>query len=339
MGNITQKQGRILVLIEREDQGIASITFELLGMGKRLANGSRRILCAAVLGHKLTKVSSEIAYFADEVYFLDHALLERFEAEAYASGLEQLCRNVNPDIVLMGHSLNGQDLSPRLAYKMGVQVISDCIDLAFEPGTEHLHCTKPVYGAKIIAHFKLDRKPYIVTLRSKVIEPIGSSPAQGKVIHFNPVIDESLAKVELIERIEEESISLGTADAIVAGGRGIKNDEGFAEGLDQLKELVRVLTRYFRKVELGASRPLVDAGSAPSSRQIGLTGEKVAPELYVAVGISGSLQHLTGMLGSKKIIAINNNRKAPIFEVSHYGVIGNYQDVVPAFIKKLEELL
>jgi electron transfer flavoprotein alpha subunit len=174
----------------------------------------------------------------------------------------------------------------------------------------------------------------MATLRSKAAKPIGLGATRGKVIHFNPVIGESSAKIELVQAIKEESISLNNAEAIVSGGRGIQN----AEGIEQLRGLVKSLRRYFSRVEWGASRPLVDAHLAPSSRQIGLTGEKVAPELYIAVGISGSMQHVTGISGAKKIIAINTNPKAPIFEVADYGVIGSFEEVVPALIKKLEEL-
>jgi len=338
MDNVNQEQRRILVLVEKEGQGIRPITFELLGAGRKLVEDSEGVLCAVVMGHEIAEASREIVQFVEEVYSLDHISLEHFQAEIYVSALEQLFRNINPDILLMAHTLNGLDLAPRLAWKLGTQVITDCVGISINPETGYLHCLKPVYGAKLIAEFELDKKPFMVMVRSKAIEPTGPRPSPGKIIHFTPIVDTSLAKVELIDTIKEESIGLDKADAIVAGGRGIKSDEG-TEGLEQLKELIRVLKRRFSKVELGASRPLVDGGLVPSSRQVGLTGEKVAPELYIAVGISGSLQHLTGMLGSKKIIAINNNSKAPIFEVAHYGIVGNYQDVLPSLIRKLEELL
>jgi electron transfer flavoprotein alpha subunit len=140
--------------------------------------------------------------------------------------------------------------------------------------------------------------------------------------------------VECTKRIKEESISLSKANAIVSAGRGVKD----LDGISRLKGLIHILGTYFNRVELGASRPLVDTHVVPSSRQVGLTGEKVAPELYIAIGISGSLQHVTGILGAKKIVAINSNPKAPIFQVADYGIIGNFEEVVPALIKKLEEL-
>ena len=332
MENSTPDKKRVLVLMEREGREVASVTFELLAAGRKFANELHGALCAAVLDDGVSGLSLEIAHFVDEVYCINHSLLRDFRADLYADVTEQLCRNLNPDIVMMGHTLNSLDLAPRLAYRMGVQVITDCVHLSMESG--HIHCTKPIYGAKVFAVFELEKKPYIVTLRPKTFEPIGPSPVKGNIIHFDPVIEGSSVKVELIKTIKEESVSLNKAEAIVAGGRGVKN----AEGLAQLKELVKILGKHFSRVELGASRPLVDAHLVPSSRQIGLTGEKVAPEIYIAVGISGSMQHLTGISGAKKIIAINTNPKAPIFEVSDYGVVGNYEDVVPALMRKLEEL-
>jgi len=334
MDSKSRENGRILVLVEREGPAIAPITFELLGMAKKIATDLKGILCAVIIGHEVADVSKKIAYFVDEVYSIDHPQLTSFNSELYVSALEQLYKDVNPDVVLMGCTLDNLDLAPRLAYKMGVQVITDCVQFAIEPETGHLLCTKPVYGAKVTSIFKLVKKPYMATLRPKAMEPIGSGSTAGKIIHFAPIIDESSVKVKLIEKVKEESTGLKEAEAIVAGGRGVKN----AEGLEELKELVKVLKKYFRKVEWGASRPLVDAGLVPSSRQIGLTGEKVAPALYIAIGISGSLQHLTGILGAKKIIAINTNPKAYIFTVADYGVIGSFEEVVPALNRKLEEL-
>ena len=270
----------------------------------------------------------------DEVYCINHPQLENFNSELYVNALEQLYQKVNPDVILMGCTLDNLDLAPRLAYRMGVQVITDCVQLAVEPETGYLLCTKPVYGAKVSSVFKLVKKPYMITLRPKAVQVIDLGSAKGKIIQFDPIIDKSLVKVRTVEKIKEETVSLNRAEAIVAGGRGVRD----AEGLDQLKELVKVLKKYFSKVELGASRPLVDAHLVPSSRQIGLTGEKVAPELYIAVGISGSLQHLTGILGAKKIIAINTDTKANIFKIADYGVIGSFEEVVPALKRRLEEL-
>lgn len=334
MGNTSQEQRRILILAEKEDQGFASITFELIAIGRKIANDLSAILGIALFGHEISDVAREIVPFADEVFCLDHPLLASFQAEFYSSALEQLYKKVNADAVLMGHTLNNLSLAPKIGHKFGVQVITDCIQLVIEHESENLLCSKPVYGGRIISTFRLRKKPYIVTFRPKSIESARPALSLGKIIHFDPTIDETLLKFEVIERIEEESVSLNKAAAIVAGGRGIKN----AESLERLKELLIVLRKYFSKVELGVSRPLVDAHLVPPSRQIGLTGEKVSPELYIGVGISGSSQHVTGILGAKKIIAINISPEAPIFEVADCGVIGDCEDVLPILIKELGAL-
>jgi len=325
---------RVLVLVEREGPSIAPITFELLGIGKKIVFEINGTLCAAVLGQHINDLSERIALFADEIYSLDHPLADEFRPDLYATALEQLCRETNPQVVLIGCTLNNLDLAPRVAHRMGVQLITDCINLSIESGSGHLLCAKPVFGGKVIATFKLEKKPYIVTFRPKVIDPIESGSKRGKIIPFTPVINGSSANVTLIKNIQQDRNQINKAEAIVSGGRGIK-DEG---GLEKLKGLVRVLRKYFDIVELGASRPLVDAHLVPSSRQIGLTGEKAAPKVYIAIGISGSLQHMTGVLGAKKIVAINNSPKAYIFQVADYGVIGDFEEVVPALCKKLEEL-
>jgi electron transfer flavoprotein alpha subunit len=329
-----EANGGILVLVEREGLGIAPITFGLFQAGRKLTDQTGGNLCSAVLGNEINPLSQEISQYADEVYSLDHPLLQNFDPELQTSALDQLCQYVNPTAILMGHTINSQNVAPRLAYRMGLEVITDCIQLNIEAETGHLLCSKPVYGAKFVATFKLEKKPYLVTLRSKAWEEIIPRAIKGEVFPFALVLEENSAKVECIKKIKEESISLNKADAIVSAGRGVKD----SDGLSQLKGLINILGNFFRGVELGASRPLVDAHLVPSSRQVGLTGEKVAPELYIAVGISGSSQHVTGILGAKKIVAINNNPKAPIFQVADYGIIGNFEEVVPALIRQLGEL-
>ncbi len=324
----------VLVLTERKGPTLASATLELFGMGRKIAADLGGPLCAVVLGHEVAGVCEKVAPLADRVYTLDHPLLEPFHPELHLNALEQLCRKVNPSAVLMGGSVDHLSLAPMLAFEMGVDVITDCVRLGVEQETGHLLCTKPVYGAKILSTFRLDKKPYLVTIRPKSAEPVDPGLGPSEIVRFDPAIDESMARVRVIEKVKEESVDLTKAEVVVAGGRGI----GDANGLEKLKDLIKVLGKFFRRVELGATRPLVDSHLVPSSGQIGLTGEKVAPELYIAVGISGSMQHLTGIAGAKKIVAINTSPKAYIFEAADYGVIGGFEEVLPALRKKLEEM-
>lgn len=329
-----QASRRILIVAEKEVGKVASITFELLRAGRELADKIEGNLSVAVLGHEVGDTAIEIAHFSDEVYSVDNTLLATFQGDLYVHALENLCRNIDPDIVLMGHTLDNLDLGPKLACKMGTKLITDCISFDIEAETGNLLCTKPVYGDNALATFITEKKPRMATLRPKVIEGMERSIDKGEVISFDPAIDSSLAKIELLKTAPGESVSLDKADAIVAGGRGIKK----VERLKQLEDLIEVLKRYFGKVELGASRPIVDAGWLPSSCQIGLTGEKTSPQLYIAIGISGASQHLSGVLGSKNIVAINKDEQALIFNSADYGVVGDYGEVVPALISKLKEL-
>lgn len=329
-----KEKNKILILAEKEDGKTAYLTYELLRAGQDLANKAGGVLCIAVLGNKVGDISKEMARFSDEVYALDHPLLVDFQVDIYVHALEMLCEKLKPDTVLMAHSLDNMDLAPRLACKIKAQLITDAIRLDIDLKQGELYCDKPVFGDNAVATFIIEKRPRIVTLRSKVIEAIEKGEKNGSVIPFALIIKRSLASTESIKMVPGETVSLDKADAIVAGGRGIKQ----IEGLKQLEGLAEILKKYFGKVELGASRPLVDAGWLPSSRQLGLTGEKVSPELYIAVGISGASQHLSGVIGSKKIVAINKDEDASIFESSDYGVVGECEAVVPALIQKLREM-
>ena len=332
----SQKHKRILILVENEDGQVSSITLELLGAGRELADKIGGNLCAAILGHEIGNISHEISHFSDEVYSLDNILLTSFQVDLYTRALENLCREIRPDIILTGHTSDNLDLAPRLACKLGTELITDCTFLDIDPKSENLLCTKPVYGGRALAIFEITKKPKMATLRPRSVESITEPiPIKGEVSRFDSDIEQSLVRTELIETVLGQSVSLDKADVIVAGGRGIKN----IEGLNLLKELIEMLKKNFDKVELGGSRPLVDSGFLPRSRQIGQTGEKANPELYIAIGISGASQHLCGVSGAKKIVAINKDEQAPIFDVADYGIVGLYENIVPSFIKKLRELL
>jgi electron transfer flavoprotein alpha subunit len=287
-----------------------------------------------VLGNAVEDISNEIANFSDEVYSLDDNLLGDFQVDLYAQALESLCNNIKPCVMVIGHTVDNLDLAPRLAYRLGTELITDCIHLEIDPEGKYLLCTKPVYGENALATFTIEKKPLMATLRLGTMAEIGRCQARGKVIPLGLPIDRSVIKMESVERILGESVSLDKADAIVAGGRGIKR----IEGLECLRGLIDVLKKYFSKVELGASRPLIDAGWLPHSRQLGSTGEKASPQLYIAIGISGASQHLSGVAGSKKIIAINKDGEAAIFDSADYGVVDEYEKIVPAFVEKLRGL-
>ena len=324
---------KILVIAEREDQKIANISFELLRAGYNLSKKSGMKLCSAILGNDIKTLTDEIASFADEVYSIDNPLLDTFQPDLHTHALETLCKDLNPDIILLGHTLDNLDVAPRLAHRLSAQLITDCIRFDLNDNG-NLICTKPVYGDNAHATFVFSKKPQMATLRQKSLEPSKPKATKGHIINFDISLDKSLIRTESVEIKPGESVSLDKAEITVSGGRGIKD----VEGLQVLNELIETIKKFNSKVEMGGSRPLIDAGWLPSSRQVGLTGEKVSPGAYIAVAISGASQHLSGMIGSKKIIAINKDETANIFNSADYGAVGRYEDIVPAFIRKLKEL-
>jgi electron transfer flavoprotein alpha subunit len=335
MSNPGEQDRRVLIVVERDEGEIAAVTFELLQAGRHLADRTGALLCAALVGYEVGKEAENIAACCDEVYCIEDPSLSTFRIDLYLLALQELLHRISAEIVLMGHTINNIDLAPRLAYRMGANLITDCTFIGIDENAESLLCTKPVYGDRAHAVFAAEGALKMATLRPKSIEPMRQGSRAGNIIHADLSIDQSLFdSTQLVETVPGENVSLDKADAIVAGGRGVKG----AEGLKLLEELIETLKKYFSSAELGGSRPLIDVGLLPKSRQIGQTGEKVAPRLYVAIAISGSSQHLGGIARSGKIIAINKDAEAPIFGVADYGVVGQYENVIPALIGKLREL-
>lgn len=322
----------ILVVVEAEEARIAPVTLEILSAGADLSREQGVPLCAGVLGCDAAGLAGEVAFYADRVYLIDDPLLASFQPDVFASALEALCHAVTPETVLLGHTPDNLDLAPRVACRMVTDLITDCIKLERDNETGSLLCSKPVYGGNAMAVLEISTKPQLVTIRPKVMGLMEKGTKQGEVVTFECDLSPSLT--ETLETIPGESVSLDKADAIVSGGRGVKT----IEDIEALRTLVGALRKYFGKVELGASRPLIDAGLLPHSRQVGQTGEKVSPQIYVAVAISGAAQHMAGLLGSKKIIAINKDPEAPIFGCSDYAVVGWYEEIVPALVKSLQDL-
>jgi electron transfer flavoprotein alpha subunit len=325
----------VMVYLEKtKENNIEPIGLELLGIGKKLANDSDTELSAVLIGSNVSQVAEEAAYFGvDKLYKIEHRLFEYFKPDVWVDALEKLCKKINPKILLMGHTTIGMDVAPRLAVKLNTRLTTDCIGLAIQENGLLLR-TKQIYGGNIIATFKVEGQPQFATIRVKVFGLAKRSSTKAEIVEIDLDVDESVIKAEFVEEVTEEIIDLDKAKAIICGGRGV----GGADGFILLKEVAHVLGRFFEGAEIAATKPPVDVGYIPSFRQIGLTGIKVSPDLYIGIGISGASQHLVGMLGSKKIVAINTDPKANIFNVADYGVVGDYKEVLPSFKKKLEEL-
>jgi electron transfer flavoprotein alpha subunit len=325
----------ILVCGEITEEKLAPITIELLGAGRKLANELGEELNVLLMGAKTGGLSQEaIAYGADNVYVAEDSLLDHYNSDAYTQVAANVCQKALPSIMLLGHTDIGLDLAPRLNGRLGGGLAMDCLALSVDPATKLLVSTRPVFGGN--AHATMVSKsarPQMATIRPKVVPPAErNNSRQGKVVRVEDKLDPSTLKVKVIDRIKEEveGVKLEDAGVVVSGGRGI----GSAQNFEMLKELARVLSGA-----VGATRPACDEGWAPARLQVGQSGKVVSPKLYIAVALSGAMSHIAGCLGSKYIVAINKDKEANIFSVAHFGVVGDYKEVLPALTAKLKELL
>ena len=324
----------VLVCGEIAGQKLAPITIELLGIGRKLANELGEDLSVLLMGSKTSGLGQDaIAYGADKVYAVEDSLLDNYNSDAYTLVTANLCRKVLPSIMLLGHTDVGCDLAPRLNGRLGGGLAMDCLALSIDPATKFLISTRPVYGGN--AHAAMVTKsarPQMATLRPKTVPPAERNDGrQGQVIIVEDKIDPSVLKVKVVERIKEEveGVKLEDAEVVVSGGRGIGSAQNFA----MVRELARVLGGA-----VGATRPVCDEGWTPAALQVGQSGKVVSPKLYIAVGISGAMAHITGCLGSKYIVAINKDKDANIFNVAHFGIFADYKEVLPALTAKIKEL-
>ena len=324
----------VLIYAEIGEGKLKAISTELLGCGQKLADDLGQELCAVLVGSDISSLAREvIAFGADKVYVVDAPLLKDYQTDSYVSVMEKVVKQVMPQILILGQTSIGRDLAPRLAFRLGTAAATDCIELAIDPDSKLMRQTKPVYGGNAQAIFACQSYPQIATVRAKAMSPLGRDDSrQGEVIIIEAGLDPSAIRTKVLEKVREEveGIKLEDAEVIVSGGRGI----GGADGFKQLEELAKIL-----KGAVGATRPPCDNGWVPDSLQVGLTGKIVAPNLYIAVGISGASQHISGCSGAKNIVAINKDPEANIFKVAHFGVVGDWKKVLPAFTSKVKELL
>ncbi|MBI4304479.1 MAG: electron transfer flavoprotein subunit alpha/FixB family protein [Chloroflexi bacterium] len=324
----------VMIFGEVIEGKLTSIATELLGCGRKLADDLGQELAAVLVGSDVAGLASEaIAFGADRVYVVDDPILKDYRTDAYVAVMEKVVKQAMPQIVLAGQTTVGRDLAPRLAFRLGTAVTTDCVALAIDPGSKRLLQTKPVYGGNAQAIFTQDTDPQMATVRAKVMSPLERNPARkGEIINVPAGLDPAGIRTRVLEKVKEEvkGIKLEEAVVVVSGGRGMGGPEGFK----QLEELARLL-----KGAVGASRPVCDNGWMPDTVQVGLTGKIVTPELYVAIAISGSSQHMAGCSSSKTIVAINKDPEANIFREARYGVVGDWKKVLPAFTQKVKELL
>jgi electron transfer flavoprotein alpha subunit len=325
----------VLILGDVKEGALDIRTLELLGAGRKLAGELGVELSVLLMGGAVSEAAKQaVSYGAARVYKMEHPLLAGFKPDLWVASLEQACREIKPKVLLMGHSLMGMELGPRLACRLDTRLTTDCTDLSIDPQDGLLLRTKPVAGGNAVSVFKCQGQPQLATVRGKVFEPVAAVDGKGEIVDIVPAIDESMIKVESLSVVMEETVALDKADVVVAGGAGLEEEEGF----DMLRDLAKALSKSFGNVMVGATRVAVDKGWITSDHQVGLTGTMVSPDIFVSVGISGAIQHIVGMIHSKKIITINTDKGCNMFRVSDYGIVEDYKKAIPALIQKLEEL-
>ena len=324
----------VLVLGQSTAEELGATASELLAVGRRLADSLGEELAIGLLGDTLDVPSQQaIAQGAEKVYAVNHPLLAEYQPDLYIAAMEALCRDVEPRVVLVARTNEGREFAPRLAFRLGVGLAQDCLEVSIDPASKSLLANRPVYGGNAIAVVSCDRTPQIAAIRPKAYDPMEPDQSrQGQVVSFPVELDPSQAKTQVIETVKEEAAGVKLEDArvVVSGGRGLGGPEPFAG----LEDLARLLGGA-----VGASRAAVDSGWVPSSYQVGLTGKTITPDLYITVAISGASQHMAGCSGAKVIVAINKDAEANIFKEARYGVVGDWERVVPALTAALRELV
>ncbi len=324
----------VMAYCEVGEGKLAAIGTELLGGGRKLADDLGEELTAVLAGSGIGNFAQEaIAFGADKVYVVDDPLLKDYQTDSYVAVMEKVAKQVMPRILMMGQTTIGRDLAPRLAFRLETAASLDCTELSIDSESKALLQTKPVYGGNAYAVFTTEYYPQIVTARLKSMSPLERDDSRkGEIINIEAGLDPSAIRTKVLEKVVEEveGIKLEDAPVVIGGGRGI----GSAEGFKQLEELAKML-----KGAVGASRPPCDNAWVAAGLQVGLTGKIIAPDLYIAVGLSGSSQHMSGVSGAKNIIAINKDPESNIVRLSRFAVIGDWKKVFPAFVDKVKELL
>lgn len=326
-------ENNILVYCETVKGKLATISTEALAAGRMLAKESGARVIGVTIGKESEKIAKEVIHYgADDCYVADLPELANYQTEAYLAVFHALNHSLSSEIILMGQTGIGRDLAPVLAAYLDGAATLDCVELAIDKDTKRLLMTKPVYGGNAWAVYTTECNPQIVTVRAKAFEAMEPDENRsGDILKLDSKIKHEDFRTKLLRIVPEqvEGIRLEDARVVIGGGRGV----GSAEAFSKLEEIATVL-----KGTVGASRAACDNGWLPSTKQIGLTGKVVTPELYFAVGISGASQHLAGCSGSSHIVAINNDDGAHIFNEANYGIIGDWEPVMNGFMNKLHEL-
>jgi electron transfer flavoprotein alpha subunit len=318
----------ILVLAEHTAGALPSITTELLGAARRLADASGERVTAVAFGSGAAAAGQQaIAYGADAAVVVEDAALDEYHNDAWTAAFAAAAAEIKPSIALFGQTNVGRDLAPRFAIRASSAAAMDCIDLELRDG--RLLMTRPCFGGNAQAQYSCKTNPQVATLRAKAFDPLEADASRGGEVRALSIDVASVARTVARNVVESEGVRLEDASVVVSGGRGL----GGAEAFEDLRELANILGGA-----VGSSRAAVDAGWIPVAAQVGLTGKVVTPELYLAIAISGASQHLAGITGARNVVAVNKDPDADIFKVSRYGAVADWGAFIPAFIEECRKL-
>lgn len=326
----------VYVFAEQREGKIQNVALELLGKARELADANNEKVVAMLLGKNIKdQAQTLIAHGADKVIVCDHDLLETYMTEPYTQAITQIIQEQKPSIMIIGATTIGRDLGPRVSARNVTGLTADATKLEISDDEAHeFRMTRPAFGGNIMATILCkNNRPQMSTVRPGVMQKLAADPSRkGEVVDYCVKFDEKkIARVKLVKTVKEEKVvtDISQAKVLVSGGRGVANKEGFEKLAALAKELGG---------EVSSSRAMVDAGVMEASRQVGQTGKTVRPNLYMACGISGAIQHLAGMEESDLIIAINKDKFAPIFSVADLGIVGDLHKIVPMLTERLKNM-
>lgn len=321
----------VLVFADQKGGKFRQVIFEMLGEGKKIAQHLGEELQAVIVGQDIGNYAGALAETgADKVYLIENGQLSQYTTDGYSKALAELIKAEQPSAVLIAHNAVGKDLAPALAQKLGAGQASDIIVVEYDNG---LRFKRPIYAGKAYAHVSFTSGPMIVTVRAKAFEPaVAEAGRTASVVAFASSVSSTDIRQIIKDVISKASdrVELTEADVVVSGGRGMKSAENFKI----LEDLADVLG-----AAVGASRAAVDEGWREGQFQVGQTGKVVSPTLYIACGISGAIQHMSGMSSSKFIVAVNKDPEAEIFKAADYGIVADLFQVVPVLTEEFKKAL
>jgi len=329
--NILAHKG-VWVFAEQREGNLLNVGLELLGEGRKIADKLGVELTAVLLGHRIEALAGRlIKYGADRVIYAEHELLATYTTDAYTGVICELINERKPEIMLLGATSTGRDLAPRISARIHTGLTADCTKLDLDLENRRLIQTLPTFGDNLMATIITpNHRPQMATVRPGVMERAPyDEKREGIIEKIKPELSQEHIRARVVKTIKggKAQVKLEEAKIIVSGGRGVKGPEGF--------KLIKELAEKLGGV-VGASRAAVDEGWIDKAHLVGQTGKTVRPDLYIACGISGAIQHLAGMKESKCIVAINKDKNAPIFKIADYGIVGDLYEIIPALISELD---